>query len=334
MDVFPTQKDTLASKSYGALTLGVLVRAGCDCDARAAGRHDKLVKQALSLLESNVAQLDVCLFAFLFFGDTDAASGGAQSGRLFGVVMGGMHANLRLISSQVCRVVDGAPLRAQCLSDQKTAQFDVGGFSLAGFGLGESLDERQKMLQIVVNNLPANKVRLLAGLRSIDEVRASSRRARMVGAHSLAGCAVARRRSARCVAAQTQRRRWLDVLCVSLVRRRSVAQRRRARVRTGRLGARHTTRRRREPVDDASTRSNANVSRMLAATRRSSSSISRFDSTIDASTIAARSRRAFCGPSLGLIGSLSLRAVASPVRDTRAPTCIICFARTNCSATR
>ena len=36
--------------------------------------------------------------------------------------------------------------------------------------LGETIDERRKVIRLVVSNLPAGKVRLLAGVETIEEV--------------------------------------------------------------------------------------------------------------------------------------------------------------------
>ncbi|KAJ7530758.1 hypothetical protein O6H91_14G017700 [Diphasiastrum complanatum] len=73
-------------------------------------------------------------------------------GAIFGTVVGGVDLELRMHSAQ------------------ETAKRRVSGFSLGGFGLGESKEERAALLEVAIERLPAELPRHVSGLGMPEEV--------------------------------------------------------------------------------------------------------------------------------------------------------------------
>eukprot|EP00250_Pteridium_aquilinum_P004638 c14851_g1_i1 orf=76-1287(-) len=67
-------------------------------------------------------------------------------------------------------IVGGVSLEDRKLSAQETAKRDTSGFSLCGFGLGESAEERGSLLETIMMNLPDEKPRHISGLGMPEEV--------------------------------------------------------------------------------------------------------------------------------------------------------------------
>jgi queuine tRNA-ribosyltransferase subunit QTRTD1 len=101
---------------------------------KSRSRHGKAMKQTLSMLHETAAALG-----------TD---------RLFAALQGGVDVALREIA----------------MRDLLKGQY--AGYSLAGFGTGETVDERAAVLRAVVPSLPADKPRLIAGIDSFEQILA------------------------------------------------------------------------------------------------------------------------------------------------------------------
>ncbi|KAI5055692.1 hypothetical protein GOP47_0029213 [Adiantum capillus-veneris] len=67
-------------------------------------------------------------------------------------------------------VVGGASVEDRSLSAQETAKRDVSGFSICGFGLGESAEDRGLLLETIMANIPDEKPRHISGLDMPEEV--------------------------------------------------------------------------------------------------------------------------------------------------------------------
>jgi queuine tRNA-ribosyltransferase subunit QTRTD1 len=101
---------------------------------KSRARHGKVMKQTLAMLHESAAALG-----------TD---------RLFAVLHGGVDVGLREIA----------------MRDLLKGQY--AGYSFAGFGTGESVDERAAVLRAIVPSLPADKPRLIAGIDSFEQILA------------------------------------------------------------------------------------------------------------------------------------------------------------------
>jgi queuine tRNA-ribosyltransferase subunit QTRTD1 len=97
-------------------------------------RQSRAMKQTLAMLQENTAALG--------------------SERLFAVLQGGVDVNLREIAARDL-------LKQPCL-----------GYSLAGFGSGETLDERKRVLDAVLPMLPHDKPRMISGIDSFEQMLA------------------------------------------------------------------------------------------------------------------------------------------------------------------
>ncbi|MCO5575132.1 hypothetical protein L7F22_028929 [Adiantum nelumboides] len=67
-------------------------------------------------------------------------------------------------------IVGGASQEDRIFSAQETAKRDVSGFSICGFGLGESAEDRGLLLEAIMANLPDEKPRHISGLGMPEEV--------------------------------------------------------------------------------------------------------------------------------------------------------------------
>lgn len=67
-------------------------------------------------------------------------------------------------------IVGGAFVEDRRYSAQETVNRDVSGFSLCGFGFGESAEERGPLLEAVMVNLPNEKLRHVSGLGMPEDV--------------------------------------------------------------------------------------------------------------------------------------------------------------------
>lgn len=74
--------------------------------------------------------------------------------RLFAVLQGGFDVSLREIAMR------------------DLLKNEYAGYSLAGFGSGETVDEREAVLRAIVPSLPAEKPRLIAGIDSFEQMLA------------------------------------------------------------------------------------------------------------------------------------------------------------------
>lgn len=67
-------------------------------------------------------------------------------------------------------IVGGALVEDRTFSAQETAKRNLSGFSLSGFGLGETAEDRGSLLEAVMINIPDEKPRHISGLDMPEEV--------------------------------------------------------------------------------------------------------------------------------------------------------------------
>jgi len=102
-----------------------------------------VTKRMRKSLDVSLSWLDECLKLGKEKGITDS---------MFGVIQGGSDILLRTKSAQ------------------ETAKREVAGFVLGSFGLGETQEQRGPVIDVITNELPAEKVRLIIGVGSPEEV--------------------------------------------------------------------------------------------------------------------------------------------------------------------